>query len=65
MVRFILISIRIIGGRDWPGVGIGVPICICVYLIFRRQVPILGRGGWLFVKQMDPVNFSAETGNLS
>ena len=25
----ILIFIRIIGGRDWPGVGNGVPICIC------------------------------------
>ena len=32
--------------------------------MFRRQVPIRGRGGWLSVKQMDPVSFSAEIGNL-
>ena len=28
LVWLILLSIRIIGGWDWPGVGIGVSICI-------------------------------------
>ena len=32
--------------------------------MLRRQVPIRGRGGWLSVKQMDPVSFSAEIENL-
>ena len=31
-----------------------------VSFILRRAVPIFGPGGWLSVKQMDPVSFSAE-----
>ena len=32
--------------------------------MLQRQVLMRGRGGWLSVKQMDPVSFSAEIGNL-
>ena len=65
MVWPILISICMIGGRDWPGVDNDVLLCICCWFYFLRcLVPILGLGGWLSVKQMDPVSFSAEIGNL-
>ena len=32
--------------------------------ILRRPVPIFGPGGLVSVKQMDPVSFSTEIGNL-
>ena len=52
LVRFILIYIYVlIGGWDWPGVGIGVPICIgCLFPAIRRPVPIFGPGGLLSVQ---------------
>ena len=41
----------LIGGWDWPGVGIGVPIRIdCLISSIRRPVPIFGPGGLLSVK---------------
>ena len=41
----------LIGGWDWPGVGIGVPICIvCLFPTIRRPVLIFGPGGLLSVK---------------
>ena len=51
LVRSILLCICIIGGWDWPGVGIGVPICTdCLVSSIRRPVPIFGPGGLLSVK---------------
>ena len=52
LMRITLIFIRIFGGRDWPGVGIGVPIRICC--LFRPSAPRpYIRTGWSVVRQID------------
>ena len=48
----ILISIRTIGGRDWPGVGNGVPICVCGLLHCSAPHPYTWTR-WLVVRQID------------
>ena len=51
LMGFILLFICIFGSWDWPGVGIGVPICTdCLISSIRRPVHIFGPGGLLSVK---------------
>ena len=52
LVWLILLSIRMSGGREWLGVGIGVPIRICCLFHPSAPRPYI-RTGWLVVRQTD------------